>query len=85
LDIDITPTALHHEYIHNGIYIHGNISIIPTALHGRNINNGKYIHCPTITTQMALTTNGMYIVEGLIGNNEPVDIKQENDMTQTTG
>ena len=34
---------------------------------------------------MALTTNGMYIVEGLIGNNEPVDIKQENDMTQTTG
>lgn len=34
---------------------------------------------------MALTTNGMYIVEGLIGNNEAMDIKQENNMTQTTG
>ena len=33
---------------------------------------------------MALTTNGMYIVGGLIGNNKPVDIKQENNMTQTT-
>ena len=107
LNIDITPTALHHEGIHNGIYIHGNIginstalhryhirngkyihwntSIIPTALHGRNIHYNKYIHCQTITTQMALTTNGMYIVWGRIGNNEPVDIKQENNMTQTTG
>ena len=34
---------------------------------------------------MALVTNEIYLVEGLIGNNEPVDIKQENDMTQTTG
>ena len=34
---------------------------------------------------MALATNEICLVEGLIGNNEPVDIKQENDMTQTTG
>ena len=34
---------------------------------------------------MALTTNEIYLAWGLIGNNEPVDIKQENDMTQTTG
>ena len=34
---------------------------------------------------MALVTNEIYLVEELIGNNKPVDIKQENDMTQTTG
>ena len=34
---------------------------------------------------MALATNEIYLVGGLIGNNEPVDIKQENDMMQTTG
>ena len=34
---------------------------------------------------MALATNEIYLVGGLIGNNKPVDIKQENDMTQTTG
>ena len=56
-----------------------------TELHRYNIHYAKYIHRQTITTQMALTTNGMYIVWGLIGNNKPVDIKQENNMTQTTG
>ena len=71
--------------IRNDKFVHWNNSATPTALHGRNIHYNKYIHCQTITTQMALTTNGMYIVEGLIGNNKPVDIKQENDMTQTTG
>ena len=102
-----TPTALHHEYIHNGIYIHGNIGIIPTALHRCNIRNSKFVHWnnntiptalhrynihyakfihrQTITTQMILATNVIYLVGGLIGNNKPVDIKQENDMTQTTG
>ena len=84
-NIGIISTALHRYHIRNGKYIHWNTSIIPTALHGRNIHNAKYIHCQTITTQMALTTNGMYVVWGLIGNNKPVDIKQENDMTQTTG
>ena len=84
-NIGIKNTALHHEYIHNGIHIHWNNNTIPTALHGRNIHYNKYIHCQTITTQMALTTNGMYIVWGRIGNNKPVDIKLENDMTQTTG
>ena len=84
-NIGINSTALHRYHIRNGKYIHWNTSIIPTALHGRNIHYNKYIHCQTITTQMALTTNGMYIVWGLIGNNEPVDIKLENDMTQTTG
>ena len=39
-----TPTALHHEDIHNGIYIHGNIDINSTALHRCNIRNAKYIH-----------------------------------------
>ena len=34
---------------------------------------------------MALANNEIYLVLGLIGNNEPVDIKQENDMTQTAG
>lgn len=34
---------------------------------------------------MILVTNEIYLVEGLIGNNKPVDIKQENDMTQKTG
>ena len=34
---------------------------------------------------MALVTNEIYLVEELIGNNKPVDIKQENNMTQTTG
>ncbi len=34
---------------------------------------------------MILVTNEIYLVEGLIGNNKPVDIKLENDMTQTTG
>ena len=78
-------TALHHEYIHNGIHIHWNNNTIPTALHGRNIHYNKYVHCQTITTQMVLVTNVIYLVEGLIGNNKPVDIKLENDMTQTTG
>ena len=84
-NIGIIPTALRRYHIRYAKYIHGNIGINSTALHGRNINYAKYIHCQTITTQMALTTNGMYIVWGLIGNNKPVDIKQENDMTQTTG
>ena len=83
-NIGIIPTALRGCDIRNGKYIHWNTSIIPTALHGRNIHYNKYIHCQTITTQMALTTNGMYIIWGLIRNNEPVDIKQENNMTQTT-
>ena len=39
-----TPTALHHEGIHNVKYIHENIDIKPTALHRHNINNAKYIH-----------------------------------------
>ena len=34
---------------------------------------------------MILVNNGIYLVGGLIGNNEPVDIKQEYNMTQTTG
>ena len=34
---------------------------------------------------MILVTNEIYLVWELIGNNEPVDIKLENDMTQTTG
>ena len=84
-NIGITPTALHRYHIRNGKYIHWNTSAIPTALHGRNIHYNKYIHCQTITTQIALTTNEIYLVGGLIGNNKPVDIKQENNMTQTTG
>ena len=84
LDIGITPTALHHEGIYIVKYIHGNIGIISTALHGRNIHYAKYIHRQTITTQMILATNEIYLVGGLIGNNKPVDIKQENNMTQTT-
>ena len=84
-NIDITPTALHHEYIHNGKFVHWNNSAIPTALHRYNIHYAKYIHRQTITTQMILATNEIYIVGGRIGNNEPVDIKQENNMTQTTG
>ena len=84
-NIDITPTALHRYHIRNGKYIHWNTCIIPTALHGRNIHYNKYIHCQTITTQMILATNVIYLVEELIGNNKPVDIKQEYNMTQTTG
>ena len=80
-----TRTELRRCDIRNGKYIHWNNSAIPTALHGCNIHYSKFIHWQTITTQMALTTNGMYIVWGLIGNNKPVDMKQENDMTQTTG
>ena len=34
---------------------------------------------------MILVNNEIYLIGELIGNNEPVDIKQENDMTQTTG
>ena len=34
---------------------------------------------------MILATNEIYFVGGLIGNNKPVDIKLENDMTQKTG
>jgi len=34
---------------------------------------------------MALANNEIYLVLGLIGNNKPVDIKLENDMTQKTG
>ena len=34
---------------------------------------------------MVLATNEIYLAWGLIGNNKPVDIKQENDMMQTTG
>lgn len=76
---------MHRYHICYGKYIHLDIGITPTALHGCNINNGKYIHRQTITTQMALATNEIYLVGGLIGNNKPVDIKQENDMTQKTG
>ena len=39
-----TPTALHHEGIHNVKYIHENIGIKPTALHHEGIHNAKYIH-----------------------------------------
>jgi len=34
---------------------------------------------------MILVNNEIYLIGELIGNNKPVDIKQENDMTQTTG
>ena len=84
-NIGITPTALHRYHIRYAKYIHGNIGAIPTALHGRNIHYNKYIHRQTITTQMILATNEIYLAWGLIGNNKPVDIKQENDMTQMTG
>ena len=76
---------MHRCNINNGKYIHWNTDITPTALHGRNIHYAKYIHHQTITTQMALATNEIYLVGGLIGNNKPVDIKQENNMTQKTG
>ena len=39
-----TRTELHHEGIHNGIYIHGNNGAMFTALRGYNIYNGGYIH-----------------------------------------
>ena len=84
-NIGIISTALHRYHIRNGKYIHLDIGIIPTALHGCNIQYNKYIHCQTITTQMILANNVIYLAWGLIGNNKPVDIKQENDMTQTTG
>ena len=84
-NIGIIPTALRGCHIHHGGCIHWNTYIIPTALHRYNIHYGKYIHCQTITTQMILATNEIYLVGGLIGNNKPVDIKQENNMTQTTG
>ena len=84
-NIGIISTALRGCDIHNGKYIHWNTSITPTALHGRNIHYNKYIHCQTITTQMILVNNEIYLVGGQIGNNKPVDIKQENNMTQTTG
>ena len=80
-----TRTELRDENIRSDRCVHWNNNIIPTALHGRNIHYNKYIHCQTITTQMALVTNEIYLVGGLIGNNKPVDIKLENDMTQTTG
>ena len=79
-----TRTELRDENIRSDRCVHWNIGIIPTALHGRNIHYNKYIHCQTITTQMALATNEIYLVGGLIGNNKPVGIKQENNMTQTT-
>ena len=34
---------------------------------------------------MALANNEIYLVLGLIGNNKPVDMKQENNIMQTTG
>ena len=80
-----TRTELHRYHIRNGKYIHLDIGVKPTALHGSNIHYNKYIHHQTITTQMALANNEIYLVLGLIGNNKPVDIKLENDMTQTTG
>ena len=80
-----TRTELRDENIRSDRCVHWNIGITPTALHGRNIHYSKYIHYQTTTTQMALSTNEIYLVEGLIGNNKPVDIKQENNMTQTTG
>ena len=39
-----TRTELHHEGIHNGIYIHWNIGIKNTALHCYYIHYGVYIH-----------------------------------------
>ena len=84
-NIGIIPTALRGCHIHHGGCIHWNTYIIPTALHRYNIHYAKYIHHQPITTQMALATNVIYLAWGLIGNNKPVDIKQENDMTQTTG
>ena len=33
---------------------------------------------------MILVNNEIYLIGELIGNNKPVDIKQENNMTQTT-
>ena len=80
-----TRTELRDENIRSDRCVHWNIGITPTALHGRNIHYAKYIHRQTITTQMALANNEIYLVLGLIGNNKPVDIKLENNMTQTTG
>ena len=84
-NIGIISTALHRYHIRYDKYIHWDTDIIPTALHGRNIHYNKYIHRQTITTKMILVTNEIYLAWGLIGNNEPVDIKLENNMMQKTG
>ena len=39
-----TRTELHHEGIHNGIYIHGNNGAMFTALHHERIYIAKFIH-----------------------------------------
>ncbi len=39
-----TRTELHHERIHNGIYIHGNNGAMFTALHHEGIYIAKFIH-----------------------------------------
>ena len=49
-----TPTALHHEGIHNAKYIHGDIDINSMALRGCNIHNAKYIHGDIDINSMAL-------------------------------
>ena len=60
-----TPTALHHEGIYNGIYIHWNTGIKPTALHRCDILNGKYIHGNIGTKPTALHHEGIYNVKHL--------------------
>ena len=55
-----TPTALHHEGIYNGIYIHWNTGIKPTALHHERIHNVKHIHRIIIITYTMLWVENIH-------------------------
>ena len=59
--------------------------MITLILQIKNIRNIGYIHWENTIQQMALTTNVIKIVWGLIENAGIVYIKRKNELTQTTG
>ena len=56
-----TPTALHHEDIYNGRYIHWNTYITHTAPYRYNIHHGEFIHWNFDIKSTASVVNKQFI------------------------
>ena len=74
-----TRTELHHESIHNGIYIHGNNGAMFTALHGENIHHGKCNHWNAGIKSTELYHEDIYIAKFIHWDNSaiPTQLRDE--------
>ena len=74
-----TRTELHHEGIHNGIYIHGNNGAMFTALHGENIHHGKCNHWNAGIKSTELHHERIYIAKFIHWDNSaiPTQLRDE--------